>query len=75
MTKVSVNRVKHTFKMAGEDGFFRGEIIDLLFEEENHEAFDKIFNPSFMEVTVEVSRSLFSIKLIKRDVCKCNLSS
>ena len=35
--------------MAGEDGFFRGEVLDLLFEEENDEVLDKLFNPSFME--------------------------
>ena len=35
--------------MAGEDGFFRGEVLDLLFEEENDKVLDKLFNPSFME--------------------------
>ena len=55
---------KHKLKMAGEDGFFRGEVLDLLFEEENDEVLNKIFDPLFMEATVEVSRSLF--------VCKCN---
>ena len=61
--------------MAGEDGFFRGEVLDLLFEEENDEVLiknDKIFDPLFMEATVEVSRSLFCIKFMKRDICKCN---
>ena len=61
--------------MAGEDGFFRGEVLDLLFVEENDEVLiknDKIFDPLFMEATVEVSRSLFCIKFMKRDVCKCN---
>ena len=41
--------------MAGEDDFFRGEVLDLLFEEENDEVLDKIFDPLFMEATVEVS--------------------
>ena len=27
--------------MAGEDGFFRGEVLDLLFEEENDEVLIK----------------------------------
>ena len=61
--------------MAGEDGFFRGEVLDLLFVEENDEVLiknDKIFDPLFMEATVEVSRSLFCIKFMKRDICKCN---
>ena len=61
--------------MAGEDGFFRGEVLDLLFEEENDEVLiknDKIFDPLLMEATVEVSRSLFCIKFMKRDICKCN---
>ena len=63
---------KHKLKMASEDGFFRSEVLDLLFEEENDEVLDEIFNPLFMEATVEVSRSLFCIKFMKRDVCKCN---
>ena len=63
---------KHKLKMAGKDGFFRVEVLDLLFEEENNEVLDEIFNPFFMEATVEVSRSLFCIKFMKRDVCKCN---
>ena len=63
---------KHKLRMAGEDGFFRGEVLDLLFKEENDEVLDKIFNPLFMEATVEVSRSLYCIKFMKRDVCKCN---
>ena len=42
--------------MADKDGFFRGEVLDLLFEEENDEALDKIIDPLFMEATVEVSR-------------------
>ena len=58
--------------MADEDGFFRAEVLDVLFEEENDEVLDKIFDPLFMEATVEVSRSLFCIKFMKRDVCKCN---
>ena len=61
--------------MAGEYGFFRGEVLYLLFEEENDEVLiknDKIFDPLFMEATVEVSRSLFCIKFMKRDICKCN---
>ena len=58
--------------MAGEDDFFRGEVLDLLFEEKNDEVLDKIFDPLFMEPTVEVSRPLFCIKFIKRDVFKCN---
>ena len=45
--------------MAGEDGFFRGEVLDLLFEEENDEVLDEIFHPLFMEATIEVTRSLF----------------
>ena len=45
--------------MAGEDGFFRGEVLDLLFEEENDEVLDEIFYPLFMEATIEVTRSLF----------------
>ena len=63
---------KHKLKMAGEDGFFRGEVLDLLLEEENDETLDKIFDPLFMEATVEVSRSLSCIKFMKRDVCKWN---
>ena len=58
--------------MAGKDGFFRGEVLDLLFEEKNDEALDKIFDTLFMEATVEVSRSLCYIKFMKRDACKCN---
>ena len=58
--------------MAGEDGFFRGEVLELLFEEENDEVLDKIFDPLFMEATVEVSCSLFCIKFMKCDVRKCN---
>ena len=58
--------------MAGEDGFFRGEVLDLLFEEENDEVLDKIFDPLFMEATAEVSRSLFCINFMKRDICKRN---
>ena len=58
--------------MAGKDGFFRGEVLDLLFEEKNDEALDKIFDTLFMEATVEVSRLLCSIKFMKRDACKCN---
>ena len=69
---MSAKRSKHTFKMAGEDCFFRGEVLDLLFDEENYEAFDEIFDPLFMEATVEVNRSLFCIEFMKRDVCKCN---
>ena len=46
---------KHKLNMAGEDEFFRGEVLDLLFEEENDEVLDKIFDPLFMEATVEVS--------------------
>ena len=56
--------------MAGEDGFFRGEVLDLLLEEENDEVLDKIFDPLFMEATIEVSRSLFCIKFMKCDACK-----
>ena len=56
--------------MADQDGFFRGEVLDLLFEKENDEAFDEIVNPLLMETTVEVSRSLFCIKFMKRDVYK-----
>ena len=48
---------KDKLKMAGEEDFFRSEVLDLLLEE---------------ETTVEVSRSLFCIKFMKRDVCKCN---
>ena len=57
-----VNKVnaKHKLKMAHEDGFFRGEVSDLLLEEEKDEVLDKIFNPLFMEATVELSRSLFA---------------
>ena len=55
--------------MAGKDGFFRGEVLELLFEEENDEVLDYIFDPLFMETTVEVSGSLFCIKFMKRDVC------
>ena len=69
MIKLSAKR---KLKMAGEDGFFRSEVLDLLFEEENDEVLDEIFDPLFMEATVEVSRSLFCIKFMKRDVCKCN---
>ena len=58
--------------MADKDGFFRGEVLDLLFEEENDEALDKIIDPLFMEATVEVSRPSFCIKFMKRDVCRCN---
>ena len=58
--------------MAGEDGFFRGEILDLLFEEQNDEVLDEMFDPLLMEATAEVSHSLFCIKVMKRDVCKCN---
>ena len=46
------------------------KVLDLLFEEEDDEVLDKIFNPLFMEATVEVSRSLFCIKFMKRDVTK-----
>ena len=63
-------RAKHTLEMAGEDGFFRGEVLDLLFEKKNDEAFDKIVNPLFMETTLEISRSLFCIKFMKRDICQ-----
>ena len=63
---------KHKLKLAGEDGFFRVEVLDLLFEDKNGEVFDKIFDPLFMEAIVEVSRSLFCMKFMKRDVCKCN---
>ena len=35
--------------MAGEDGFFRGEVLDLLFEEENDEVLDEMFDPLSME--------------------------
>ena len=63
---------KHKLKMAGEDEFFRGEVLDLLSEEENDKVLDKIFDPLFMEATVEVSPSPFCIKFMKRDVCKCN---
>ena len=63
---------KHNLKLAGKDGFFRVEVLDLLFEDENDEVFDKIFHPLFMEATVEVSRSLFCMKFMKHDVCKCN---
>ena len=49
--------------MADEDGFFRAEVLDVLFEEENDEVLDKIFDPLFMEATVEVSRSLFLHKI------------
>ena len=69
MTKVSE---KHKLKIAGKDGFLRGEVLDLLLEEENDEALDKIFDSLFMEATVEVSRSLFCIKFMKPDVCKWN---
>ena len=58
--------------MAGEDGFFRGEVLELLIEEENDEVLDKILDPLFMEATVEVSCSLFCIKFMICDVCKCN---
>ena len=47
-------RAKHTLEMAGEDGFFRGEVPDLLFEKKNDGAF----------------RSLFCIKFMKRDICQ-----
>ena len=57
MNKVNA---KHKLKMAHEDGFFRGEVSDLLLEEEKDEVLDKIFNPLFMEATVELSRSLFA---------------
>ena len=56
--------------MAGEDGFFSGEVLDLLFEEENDEVLDKIFDPLFMEATIRVSRSLFCIKSMKGDATK-----
>ena len=46
------------------------KVLDLLFEEEDDEVLDKIFNPLFMEATVEVSRSFFGIKFMKRDVTK-----
>ena len=49
----------YKLNMAGEDGFFRGEVLDLLFEEENVEVLDEIFDPFFMEATIEVTRSLF----------------
>ena len=39
--------------MADEDGFFRAEVLDLLFEEENDEVLDKIFDPLFMEATIK----------------------
>ena len=46
--------------MAHEDGFFRGEVLDLLLKEEKDEVLDKIFRPLFMEATVELSHSLFA---------------
>ena len=46
------------------------KVLDLLFEEEDDEVLDKIFNSLFMEATVEVSRSLFCINFMKRDVTK-----
>ena len=52
--------------------FFRSKFLDLLFEEENDEALGNIFDPLFMETTVEVARSLFCIKYMKCHVCKCN---
>ena len=48
------------------------EVLNLLFEEEIDEASAKIFDPLFKEAIVEVIRSLFCIKFMKRDVCKCN---
>ena len=63
---------KHELKTDREDGFFRGEVLNLLLEEENDEVLDKIFDPLFMEATVEVSRSLFCIKFMKHYVRKCN---
>ena len=69
VTKVSA---KHKLEMAGEESFFRGQILDLLLKEENEEALDKIFDPFFMEATVEVGFSLFCKKFMKRDVCKYN---
>ena len=56
--------------MADEDGFFRAEVLDVLFEEENDEVLDKIFDPLFMEATIRVSRSLFCIKFVKGDATK-----
>ena len=63
---------KHKLKTDREDVFFRGEVLNLLLEEENDEVLDKIFDPLFMEATVEVSRSLFCIKFMKHYVRKCN---
>ena len=65
VTKMSA---KYKLKM----DFSRDEVLDLLFEEENGEALDKIFDSFFVEAVVGVNRSLFCIKPIKRDICKCN---
>ena len=56
MTKASA---KQKVKMADEDGFFRGEVLELLFEEEYEENMDNIFDPSFEEAITEVSVFLF----------------
>ena len=43
---------KAELKLANEDEFFRGAVVDLLFGKENHKVVDKIFDPLFMEATV-----------------------
>ena len=49
MTKASA---KQELKLADENGFFKGAVLDLWFGEENDEALDKIFDPLFMKATV-----------------------
>ena len=44
MTKVSA---KHKLEMPGKDGFFRGKVLDLLFEKKNDEALDYCYRKSF----------------------------
>lgn len=55
MTKVTA---KQELQMPDEDRLFRDEVLDLLPMEENEEVFD-IFDPLFVEATVELSSWLF----------------
>lgn len=66
------SRAKMSAKYKLKMDFSRDEVLDLLFEEENGQALDKIFDSFFVEAVVGVNRSHFCIKPIKRDICKCN---
>lgn len=58
--------------MPDEDRFFRDEVLDLLLMEENDEVLD-IFDPLFVEATVELSNWLFMHQIYqKHDVKLAN---